>query len=69
MTVNRPVQIDAGGEAGVGGPMELSNAERKRLGRRAPARRRSTSSELGDPGDKFETDHSSPATSASPPPR
>ena len=56
MTVNRPVQIDAGGEAGVGGPVALSNAERKRLEEEGAGPPQIDFSELGDPGEKFETD-------------
>jgi putative ABC transport system permease protein len=56
MAVNRPVQIDAGGEAGIGGPVELSNKERKQLEEEGAGPPQFDFADLGDPGDKFATD-------------
>lgn len=56
MAVKRPVQIAASGQPGIGGPGELSPAERKRLRREGAGPSQIDFSDLGDPGDRFSTD-------------
>ena len=56
MTVKRPVQISDAGGPQIGGPGELSAAERRRLRREGAGPPQIDFSDLGDPGDRFSTD-------------
>ena len=56
MTVDRPVQIGGNGDPGIGGPQQLSVAERRRLRKEGAGPPQIDFSDLGDPGEKFSTD-------------
>lgn len=56
MTVNRPIEIGQGGDVAAGGPVELSEAERKKLEKEGAGPPQIDFNDLGDPGEEFETD-------------
>jgi ABC-type antimicrobial peptide transport system permease subunit len=56
MAVSRPVSLGDDGGATIGGPAQLSPAERKRLEQEGAGPPRLDFGDLGDPGEKFETD-------------